>query len=310
MIANAQTPLSSPEPITLIHFLLSEYALYKPVSKGTIEQLQYAISRFDKYLGRESTLDDLKDETVSNFLVWCEHTMKYMPKTIKNTRGAILSIWNYAFDEFHVPAKHQRIRKIKVSLPNPKAWDFQEVSLWMEGAAIFADQTYANGIRKTDWWQCFGALAYESAMRGCDLMDLEFNSIDHRQMVSIIQKKTGDAQVVQLSDNCMHFINKIRDPERRVILDFPHSDKHFYDEFYRINEAVGLKGQPKYFRRSAATHAENAQPGAAKKILGHRTHGLAEKHYIDRRQQETTTVPVPIPIPAGEIPIAGPALPC
>jgi hypothetical protein len=42
-----------------------------------------------------------------------------------------------------------------------------------------------------------------------------------------------------------------------------------------------LEGSSKWLRRSSATHVEMKQRGSAKLFLGHRTQGMADKHYID-----------------------------
>lgn len=296
--------------VALIDFLLGEFALYRPIEKGTIEQHHYAIKRFDRFLGRQSMLSDLRDEIVSNCLVWCENTMHYKPKTTKNTRGTLLALWNYAYEEGHLAERHGRVRKIKVTIPNPEAWEFHEIAYWMQATEIFSGESYGNGVSKVDWWMCYGAMSYESALRGCDVRTLTFASINHRNKVSIIQQKTKEVQTVELSDNCMYYINRIREPQREIILEFPHSDGHFYDEFYRITQAAGIKGQPKYFRRSAATHKEMDEPGTAGDLLGHKTVGLAKKHYIDRRQLPTPKVPIPIPAPNQLALLIGPTSTC
>jgi hypothetical protein len=54
-------------------------------------------------------------------------------------------------------------------------------------------------------------------------------------------------------------------------------------QFAKLVRGAGLQGSTKWLRRSGATWCEVHQPGSAMAFLGHRTPGLAYKHYVDPR---------------------------
>jgi hypothetical protein len=57
--------------------------------------------------------------------------------------------------------------------------------------------------------------------------------------------------------------------------------------------SLRLGGSSKWLRRSGATHIEMEHPGKGRLHLGHKTHGLAERCYIDWSQVRRDIPSVP-----------------
>src|SRR5690606_24610939 len=113
--------------------------------------------------------------------------------------------------------------------------------------------------------------------------------------IRMVQQKTGDPQISQLGVHALRSIVAIAEPRRDIILDWPFSKQTLHNDFRKLVNTAGLRGTPKWLRRSAATHVESVQPGMAQRLLGHRTAAMARKHYIDPCQLETVAVPQSIP---------------
>jgi hypothetical protein len=62
------------------------------------------------------------------------------------------------------------------------------------------------------------------------------------------------------------------------------SRRPLFANFREIAAHAGLVGTSKKIRKSGATAVENMQPGSAKGFLGHQSHGLAYKFYVDPRK--------------------------
>lgn len=57
----------------------------------------------------------------------------------------------------------------------------------------------------------------------------------------------------------------------------------FYRHYRKLVAAAGVRGTSKWLRRSSATALERICPGSAMGHLGHKTPGLAYRHYVDPR---------------------------
>lgn len=282
---------------TLVDFLYGEYAIQRQIEDASAKQIEYSLNLFREFLHQEPTFDHLQDQHVTNFIVWLQRTKKMSQRYVKNVRANILALWRQAFDYYYVPVLPQRIPKVKTTTPYPEAWQWEEVCALLEATHILGHEEMANGIIRRLWWQCYILMGYESAFRGCDLLQIRFHAIDRSGCVKIIQKKTGRPHIVRLSDTCLEAIQRIRNPRREIILAWPHRPKVLQYWFQKLCSEAGIKGSPKFLRRSAATHAEAANPGSASILLGHSTPGLAKKHYIDPAQLPVVSVPQTLPLP-------------
>lgn len=127
-------------------------------------------------------------------------------------------------------------------------------------------------------------LGYETGARMGDLWQLRRDDIDGGA-VRWSQHKTGEPQSRPLSPACLEAVNELLafSPDGRIlgyIMD-ANSARRCMRHYLR---SLGLPGSSKWLRRSGATHIEMANPGRGRLHLGHKTHGLAERFYIDWTQ--------------------------
>jgi integrase len=108
------------------------------------------------------------------------------------------------------------------------------------------------------------------------------------------QHKTGDPHVRPLSPACMAAVREMlaHSPDGRI-LGWAMQANSARRRMRRYLRSLGLSGSSKWLRRSGATHIEMDAPGKGRLHLGHRTHGLAERCYIDWSQVRKDIPQVP-----------------
>jgi len=98
----------------------------------------------------------------------------------------------------------------------------------------------------------------------------------------VSQQKTGGVIAFELWPETIRAITKIRD-QSGYLVGGRISMHCLQIQLKWLLAWNKLPGSLKWMRKTAATIAEMNQRGSAKHILGHRTDGLAERHYIDAR---------------------------
>ena len=78
-------------------------------------------------------------------------------------------------------------------------------------------------------------------------------------------------------------LDKLTGVGRSLVFGQLMNGKNSREFFRKVLRSKSLPGSIKWLRRTSATLLECVHPGAAKAHLGHRTHGLAYKHYVDPR---------------------------
>ena len=129
-------------------------------------------------------------------------------------------------------------------------------------------------------------VGYETGLRLGDLLRLP--TVDRNGRFSIVQSKTGDVITCQLSAEAVDAVRLGGEvfswPRRRI-----------QERFTALLVRCGLSGSIKRLRATGATWCEVTEPGSAAAYLGHKTPGLALKHYIDPRHLSRTK-PLPPPL--------------
>jgi integrase len=119
-----------------------------------------------------------------------------------------------------------------------------------------------------------------------DMLDLEIPWIWPGGYLSLVQNKTGRTHRVQFRQETMAMILElIGDRKTGKVWSLPVRREQFYWWFNRLRKKAGLpQGTSKWIRRSSASYiAARYGVDAASHHLGHRSRGLAEKHYLDHR---------------------------
>jgi integrase len=125
-------------------------------------------------------------------------------------------------------------------------------------------------------------LTYHSGLRLGDVLALKWTDITTDGMLAITMQKTGDIINQRLPVEALAAVDPLRKSGKPRIFGDLLNRSHTMEHFRRLVHAAGLpEGSSRWLRRSAATHLESISPGGARAFLGHRTSGLADRHYID-----------------------------
>lgn len=270
---------------TLRAFLERHYLTEKTLAPHTQRQMRMAVCAFDKWAGREVRFYDLPD-LLNEWIASTEATHK--PKTLKNRRGYIVSLWSYAAecDRAANPPLY-RIRKVKVPKPVPDAWTMPELKAMLD-ACRRLDGYLPNGISIAGFFRALILVGYETGLRRQDLLEIRLDAL--RPQVAIVQQKTQDGHIVPLSEPTIRAVLDTVPPRRELAFPWPYRRETLYLYWNRMLLRAGLPTGPREglqkLRRSSASHLEREHPGAATRHLGHRCADMARKHYLDPRISE------------------------
>lgn len=261
--------------------ILAVYHLERDVQQTTIDHLGYAIGRYAKFLGREPDIDDLNDETMNRFLLWmAEHGARC---TMRNYRVRLLTIWRFGVEIGLLDRLPLRVRKVRLTHPAPEAWSVEQVEKLLRHVATIRGRFKFAKVIRRHYWRAVIRTAYDTGLRFGDLMELRLSNIADQGIVVVRQHKTGVPIVRWIHPETWQAIEKIADDSRPRIFGDVLGRRSFFERFSEISKAAGVNGKFRWLRRSGASLVERDDRGAGKLFLGHKSHGIAERHYFDPR---------------------------
>lgn len=253
------------------------YVLARPLRRHSARNLGYCVGVYAAWLGREPTLDDLDRETLNRFLV--EVAARYRPRSVKNLRASLLTVWRWAVDE-HGLVEPRKIRRVPVPRVAPVAWSHAEVRRLL-AAARRLPGTRRDGVPLRKYFAALILAAWDTGLRRSDLFALRRADLKRGGVVAITQSKTGAPIVRAMRPRTRAAVLALPGV---VPLAWPGAPKNFYRAWRELRTTARVDGGAmQRLRRSSASEVERVTPGAAAAFLGHATPGLAERCYIDPR---------------------------
>jgi site-specific recombinase XerD len=259
---------------------LPYYTVERGLNAGSSRQLRHRLNQFERILGRAAEWADFNEGTVNHVLATLLAS-GLNPSTVRGVRSGILALWNAAYEGRILDHQPGRIRKIKIPAMRPQCWTMEQLTI-LSGAIekLGGRMKNAPNLTRRRFWKAFVLTGYYSGLRLGDLMRLEWTNFRDNEL-SVVMGKTGDLLCCRLPDDCMEALKHVHAQRRKKVFGDILNQSNLQQFFRRILRAAGLPGSVKWLRRTGASHVEAAFPGAAKGFLGHRTHGLAYKHYVD-----------------------------
>lgn len=261
--------------------VVERYSLERGIAKQTTWQLLYAVRSLETFLGREPTPADLADLPINRWLAWLVAS-PISPHTAKSKRRGIMTIWRYAA-ELRLCRLPERVRPVKAPREQPIAWTREELSRLLAAASLKTGTLKRfRAVKAADYWRAYILVGYYSGLRLGDLLALRFDAIEANGCATVIQAKTGMPVTCHMPPDAIRALDAIRRPAREVVFGIMHRAT-IQETFRWLVRSASLKGSTKRLRSSGATWLEATNPGGAMAFLGHRTPGLAYRHYVDPR---------------------------
>jgi integrase len=216
--------------------------------------------------------------------------------TRSNYRRMGLTLWRAAIDAGLTEKSIGRIATVKAPVSPPVAWSIEELKQLLDYIdTMRGDFTYGSGCPHRPFWRAWVLLGYESGLRMGDLHNLRASAV-RRGRLYVVAHKTGQPIGKRLTRECAAAVDElVARGDGQTVFKWALARTWLFLHFKRVVEAAGLRGSTKFLRRSGATHVEATQPGTARAFLGHKSIGLAEKHYLDPTLLPDRT-PMPPPI--------------
>lgn len=255
----------------------------RDVSPGYIAQLTYTAAVFDRFCGRPCEASDLTDDLANSFLLWLRDKGR-KPRTIRNARANLLTLWKLAHPA-HAPRKPEAVRTVRVAEPLPQALLQGEIRALLAEIAKVKGH-WRNGVDKQLWALALIHSCYDTGLRLGDLIGLEIQDIWRAgSYLSLIQSKTRQPHTVPFRPETLALIDRLVGERRTGRIWLCWAKRGAFFRFFRLlRRKAGLPVSVfKGLRRSSASYLEAERPGYGARHLGHRTPGMAERYYFDRR---------------------------
>lgn len=206
------------------------------------------------------------------------------PVTVRNERAMLLILWRWAYEERLIDRWPRGVVKVKVLKEPTRAWTISQCCTVVNQTAKWHGKRLRSGADRGLLLRCWTLLAYETGARYSDLWKLQDRHIDGN-VLRYGQNKTGNPITAILTDQCLRAVQAMlaSSPDGRI-LGWACNKRWAMRIMRKLVDECRIAGSSKWFRRSAATHVEIENPGQGAKFLGHRSSGMAERHYFDYAQ--------------------------
>lgn len=235
-------------------------------SPGYAEQLRYMSARLDW------DVETVTTEQVDSYLT--RALGKLSPNTVRNHATMLQTLLKAAKRDGLNTCISFPFRRVKPARRPIRAWSLDDMRRLIETARRskrrFRDVDHATFLEA--WF----LVAFSTGLRAGDLRALRRDQIVGNK-ISVVQQKTQEPITCFLNPESLAAIGRL--PRKaRVFGDFA-GKKSIERAVNLCVRETGLEGSTKWLRRSSATYAE-LMGISAQLQLGHRTPGLAFKHYV------------------------------
>jgi integrase len=225
-------------------------------------------------------LDTISGERVNKWVA----SLPFTDQTKSNNRRMAMTLWKWAFESSLTNKPPRGVLSVRVRRVATVAWTRPQLYQLVKLADAVGGTFRGTQCKRSLFWGTLFRCFYETGLRAGDMFALKISDID-AGCITITMSKTAEPITRPITP----------DLERRLfeLASYAKGDGVFWSFLNRKNtfkgarrlmDEAGLAGSMRYFRRSGATHCEIEQPGTAQAYLGHKSPGLAAKHYIDFRQ--------------------------
>ena len=205
--------------------------------------------------------------------------------SIASERTSAMTLIRHGTEAGLIDRPIRNVIRHRITRPPTRAYSRDHLTDAVKRLSICEMGAFRSGCPKHVWLAAWVAYVYETGARFSDAYDLRAADLVPGG-VAWTQSKTRTPVTKRLSSSTAGKLSALisLSPDGTVFR-WAISRRHAFVTIRRAFKEVGLEGgKTQWLRRSGATHCEIEKPGSAKAYLGQKTHGLAEKAYIDYAQ--------------------------
>lgn len=264
--------------------LADAYADRVEASAGHRYQLKSVIRSLGQFVSTEPRSDHLNEATVNGYVAWLRANGR--ADSYRRSRLTYLMLlWRDLADDGEIPPpKRKKLTRVRVADRITRTMTIDQVRQLLP-VADGLDGRYSHGIARAGFWGSYIRAAWDSGLRGCDLLRLRTDCITPLGAVVIVQNKTGKRLWGQLRTGTLALLRSTMPPNRALAWPLWASQEMFRREAKAIFEAAGLSQFSLSYIRSAAGTAVERTTGDGHEFLGN-TRKVFEEHYLDETQLE------------------------
>lgn len=279
--------------------ILAEILADAELGRSTTTQYLRSERCFAKFLGRETTTDDLTHDNLNCFLAWLTTERRLSGYAVKGYRRAICRIWNRAsLNDECAPYNARKIKQPKCEPKRVRAWAPEQVAILLEACKPLSG-TLNCGLPASIWLRALILVAYDTGLRPSDLRKLKWSDVDlARGTVILCQNKTGNMHTAAIGDESIKALRDIVLPARDSVFVLDKWGIRRWELIlFEVAEPLGFRrdfGQALgTLRKTHATeifreHGLEAAAQSLGHVGGSRT---AKAHYVDSAAMHVPRLP-------------------
>lgn len=254
-------------------------------SPESVRLLRHAINQFSKHLGRDATLDDCDDLTVSQFLAG--RAARLSPNSVARERSGLLALWNLAQARGLLRLRPLVAPEL-IPEATPRAFTADELArLWTSCGQV---RGYVGPILARVWFQALLGVLFYSGERITAVLRVEKTAWSRPWLAVPAEARKGSRKpaTYALPDHVADLIDQVSKHDQPTLFFWPASDTALRERWKVITRRAGLGDGPEVqfhaLRRSFASHL-SAAGGNAREALGHSSEKVTRR-YLDPRITE------------------------
>lgn len=285
--------------------LLERYALMRSLKPKSIDLYEMLIARFERFLGRDATVEDLDDLVVSRYLRWRSETPGWFnripsPASVQKDRVMLAAIWTYAARK-RLAAEFPELPRIKVPkrIPTGRAYTADDVSALIRQAMKRKGQT--GGVPSSWWWSTLLYTIYCTGERFEAATSIRWGDVDldRRRVIYRGETRKGSTRDIerQITQDLAKMLAEHQGPPNALVWPWDRRSRSQWASLKILCRSAKVRYRGFHgLRRTAASYAALAGGrAAATQLLDHSDPNL-QRVYVDpaicpNESNSTTALP-------------------
>lgn len=257
----------------------SAYCDRVEASTGHRYQLLSTVRGLSEYLNVDALPQHLNEQTVNGYVAW----LRARGRSDSYRRGRLnylKILWrDLADDGLIAQPRRSKLTRVRVADHVVKTMRIEQVRQLL-AAAESLDGEYRNGIPKRLFWGSYVRAAWDTGLRGCDLLAIPASAA-RGGVIAIVQRKTGKRIAKRFNPRTLETIRETLPPHRPLIWPLWASSEMFRREAAAMFADAGLSEFTLRDIRSASGTMVDLATGEGHEHLGN-TRKVFERHYLDQ----------------------------